>query len=165
MGPSPTSQPTVDPTKAPSKSPSKAPTFGPTPSPTSQPTVDPTKAPSNSPSEAPTPSPTSQPTVDPTKAPSHSPSNNPSSSPTTSSPSTSPTAGDFIVKVQGYVGDPQDFIDWEMANREQPRMNAYQFDYVRQLKRARPNCALSGQYDDFSWYREGRRNLQGEAGE
>lgn len=92
------------------------------------------------------------------------------------------------MKIQGYAGDPRDFIDWEMANREQPRMNAYQFDYVRQLKRASQkdcngveggsatrdecgicggdgssctNCALSGQYDDFSWYREGRRLLQG----
>jgi len=155
---SPSTAPTNGPTVAPSKSPSKAPTNGPTPSPTSQPTVDPTVAPSKSPSKAPTqgptPSPTSHPTDAPTQAPSRSPSDSPSNSPTTdspsrtpsaspsvspttSSPSSSPTAGDFILKVQGYVGDPQDFIDWDMANQDQPRMNAYQFDFVRQLKRAR----------------------------
>jgi len=150
--PSPTSQPTEDPTKAPSKSPSKspskAPTFGPTPSPTTQPTVDPTKAPSKSPSEspskAPTPSPTDAPSNSPTTdSPSRTPSTSPTVSPTTSSPSTSPTAGDFIVKVQGYVGNPQDFIDWEMAAQDQHRMNAYQFDFVRQLKKARPTPPLT----------------------
>merc|ERR1719204_1739288 len=128
--PSPTSQPTVDPTVAPSKSPSKAPTNGPTPSPTSQPTDAPTQAPSRSPSDSPSNSPT-------TDSPSRTPSTSPTASPTTSSPSSSPTAGDFILKVQGYVGDPQDFIDWDTADQEQPRMNAYQFDFVRQLKRAR----------------------------
>merc|ERR1719219_840649 len=115
--------------------PSLSPTISPISSePTPNPTPDPTRAPSKSPSFGPTPSPTSQPTVDPTKAPSKSPS---------SSPSTSPTAGDFIIKVQGFVGDPQDFIDWEMANREQPRMNAYQFNFVRQLKQALPKSTCS----------------------
>jgi len=65
------------------------------------------------------------------------------------------------VKIQGYAGDPQDFLSWQMANREQPRMKAYQFDFVRQLKREHQKCALSGRYDDFSWYEEGRRSLQG----
>merc|ERR1719325_164646 len=152
--PSPTSAPTVDPTQAPSK----APTNGPTPSPTSAPTVDPTRAPSKAPTNGPTPSPTTQPTVDPTVTPSHSPSKSPTSnpttdspsktpstsptaSPTTSSPSTSPTAGDFILKVQGYAGDPQDFVDWDMTNQDQPRMNAFQFDFIRQSKHARKPCA------------------------
>merc|ERR1711915_661599 len=53
------------------------------------------------------------------------------------------TAGDFIVKVQGFVGNPQDFIDWEMASQDQHRMNAYQFDFVRQLKKARPTPPLT----------------------
>jgi len=144
--PSPTTQPTVDPTRAPSKRPSRAPT----PSPTTQPTVDPTRAPSKKPSRAPTPSPTTQPTVDPTKAPSNgpttdspskTPSLSPTVSPTTSSPSTAPTAGDFIVKVQGFAGRPEDFIDREAA-RDQHRMNAYQFDFVRQLKKAKTTPPL-----------------------
>merc|ERR1712142_1306384 len=131
--PSPTSQPTVDPTGAPSNSPSKAPTNGPTPSPTYQPTENPTVAPSTSPSK----SPTSNPTTD---SPSKTPSTSPTGSPSTSSPSASPTAGDFILKIQGYAGDPQDFVDWDMANQDQPRMNAFQFDFIRQLKHARKPC-------------------------
>jgi len=80
-----------------------------------------------------------------TDAPSSFPSKFPTANPTssmpsknlfTSSPSTSPSAGDFIIKFKGFHGNPGDFIDWDLASRDQPRMEAYQFDLIRQLKRA-----------------------------
>jgi len=70
----------------------------PTPLPTINPTVSPTLNPTLTPSLSPSPSPTNEPTMSPTVNP-------------TANPSSYPTAGDFIIKVKGFHGQPKNVLD------------------------------------------------------
>jgi len=70
----------------------------PTPLPTINPTVSPTLNPTFAPSLSPSTSPTNEPTLSPTVNP-------------TANPSSYPTAGDFIIKVKGFHGQPKNVLD------------------------------------------------------
>merc|ERR1711994_314514 len=107
------SAPTTNPSKSPSKAPSFAPTTtDPSRAPSNSPSVAPTASPSKSPSESPTSSPTSSPSTAPSTAPTSAPTTPPSKSPSmapSEAPSFAPTAKEFIVKVNGFHGKPEDF--------------------------------------------------------
>merc|ERR1712014_183672 len=77
-----------------------------TPEPTPLPTINPTVSPTLNPSLSPSPSPTNEPTMSPTV----NPTANPSSYPT-ANPSSYPTAGNFIIKVKGFHGQPKNVLD------------------------------------------------------
>merc|ERR1711978_870386 len=86
-----------------------------------------TQTPTVQPTAFPTLNPTSNPSLNPTSNPSLSPSSSPTLTPTTN-PSKPPTAEDFIVKVEGFHGEPKDVLDSSKL-QVQPEVDAEIFGF------------------------------------
>jgi len=86
-----------------------------------------TQTPTMQPTAFPTLNPTSNPSLNPTSNPSLSPSSSPTLTPTTN-PSKPPTAEDFIVKVEGFHGEPKEVLDSSKL-QDQPEVDAEFFGF------------------------------------
>merc|ERR1711978_466134 len=85
------------------------------------------QTPTAQPTALPTLNPTSNPSLNPTSNPSLSPSSSPTLTPTTN-PSKPPTAEDFIVKVEGFHGEPKEVLDSSKL-QDEPDVDAEFFGF------------------------------------